>query len=193
MEYVRSFIAIDLPENIRSELRRLQEHFKKSFHRFKWVSVTSIHLTLKFLGNVTYGQLDPIKKELQKIAEEQPAFRLSLRETGLFPDMRRPRVVWVGLGDDIKALSQLQLSIDSALTPLGFVPEKRDFTPHLTLARIPEGLKSPEPGSFGKQWASVQINTNLNFMATSVNLMKSTLRPAGAIYDVLASFYLKSL
>mgnify|MGYP001600779066 CR=1 FL=1 len=133
-----------------------------------------------------------IRKELQKIAEEQSAFRLSLKETGLFPDMRRPRVVWVGLGDDIKALSQLQSHIDSALTPVGFVSEKRDFTPHLTLARIPEGLKPPELEDFGKQWAAVQINTNLNFMATSVNLMKSTLRSAGAIYDVLASFQLKS-
>jgi len=193
VEYVRSFIAIDLPENIKSEIRQLQEDFRKSFPRFKWVLITSIHLTLKFLGNVADNQLDPIRKELQKIAEEQPAFRLSLKETGLFPDMRRPRVVWVGLGDDIEALSHLQKRIDSALTPLGFVPEKRAFTPHLTLARIPEGLKPVELEEFGKQWIATQINSSLYLVVKAVNLMKSTLRPTGAVYDVLASFPLKSL
>lgn len=193
MEYVRSFIAIDLPENIRSEMRQLQEDFKESFPRFKWVSVTSIHLTLKFLGNVANNKLDPIRKELQRIAEEQPSFRLSLKETGLFPDIRRPRVVWVGLGDDIESLSQLQGRIDSALTPIGFVPEKRAFTPHLTLARIPEGLKPVELEEFGKQWTAAEIKSSPYFIVKAANLMKSTLKPTGAVYDVLASFQLKSL
>lgn len=192
MEYIRSFISIDLPGNIRSELQKLQEDFRKSFPGFKWVSITSIHLTLKFLGNVGDNQIDSVKNELQKISAQQAAFRLSLKETGLFPNIKRPRVVWAGLGDDIEVLSQLQKRIDSALTPLGFIPEKRNFTPHLTLARIPEVPKPAELEEFGKQWTATRITGGTYFVVKAVNLMKSTLRPTGAIYDVLAAFPLKS-
>lgn len=192
MDYIRSFISIELPENIRAGLQNIQEDFRKSFPQCRWVSVTSIHLTLKFLGNIAENQLDPIKKELQRIADKQTAFRLSLKDTGLFPNIRRPGVVWVGLGDDIETLVQLQEHIDSALTPLGFIPEKRKFTPHLTLARIPEGLKPAELEDFGKQWTSAKIKPGFNFAANSVNLMKSTLKPTGAIYDILAVFPLGS-
>lgn len=188
MDYIRSFISIDLPESIRDELKNIQQNFRKDFPGFKWVSIASIHLTLKFLGNVAENQLDPIKKELQRIADKQTAFRLSLKDTGLFPNIRRPRVVWVGLGDDTETLIQLQEHIDSALIPMGFIPEKRKFTPHLTLARIPEGLKPAELEDFGKQWTSAKIRPGFNFAANSVNLMKSTLKPTGAIYDILAVF-----
>ncbi len=193
MDYIRAFISIELPDNVRSDLQKLQEDFKRSFPRFRWVSVNSVHLTLKFLGNVAPDQIEPIKKDLGKIAEEHPAFRLSLKDTGLFPNMRRPRVVWVGLGENIDALSQVQKHIDSALTPLGFPPEKRDFTPHLTLARVPEGMRPDELEEFGKQWTAVKFAGGRYFEAKGINLMKSTLKPTGAVYDVLASFPLRSI
>lgn len=189
MEYIRSFISIDLPENIRSEIKSLQDSFRTSgFPHFRWVSISSIHLTLKFLGNVAENQVGPVKSALQTIAEQHPAFQLSLKQTGLFPNARRPRVVWVGFTGDVETLGRIQKNIDIALAPLGFIPEKRGFTPHLTLARIPEGMKAPELESFGKQWLAAEIRPGLDFPVSSLNLMKSTLRPTGAVYDVLASF-----
>ena len=109
MEHVRTFIAIELPDEVKSALSQIQSRLKSgSQYPVKWVNPHSIHLTLKFLGNVAAAKLDEITKAIEVAAKGTPPFHLKVKGLGVFPNPKKVQVVWVGIDGDIKQLNQLQ-------------------------------------------------------------------------------------
>lgn len=193
MEQIRSFVAVELPENVKSGLRALQESLKSAAPTCaKWVDPESIHLTLKFLGNVDTGKIDSIIQALNKAACTVPPFHLELKGLGAFPDLRRIQVVWVGLAGDLEKLQALQQQVESGLASLGFPPEGRRFVPHLTLARMREMVSPLERKALSESLSGIKMDTNLTIPVDCISLMRSQLTRSGAIYSCLSTVKLKS-
>jgi 2'-5' RNA ligase len=191
MEQVRSFIAIELPSEIRAELASLEERLKARRHPFvKWVDPEGIHLTLKFLGNIALATVPKIIEAVTKIAQPLSPFRLEMGGLGVFPNWQRPQVIWVGIGGEVGKLAILQRDMETALAPLGFSPESRSFKAHLTLGRLRERTSPKDKQKFGEWLTSIKFETALSFEVNALSLMKSQLTPSGALYSQLASIQL---
>ena len=192
-QIIRSFIAIELPEAVKTGLQQLQTELTLAQYTFvKCVSPEGIHLTLKFLGNISAQKVTDITGVMEQASQEVSPFQLQLTEVGAFPNMRRPRVLWVGIKGEVDKLVSWQQRIDNGLVPLGFAKEARPFTPHLTLARLRENCSPGDRLHFGEMFAKAHIEVNYNFTVSSLNLMKSQLFPTGAVYSRLAEVKLKS-
>jgi 2'-5' RNA ligase len=192
VELVRSFIAIELPPELKAELAALEERLKAGRHSFvKWVDPDSVHLTLKFLGSVPVDTIPSIVEAITRACQPWPPFSLQIGGTGVFPNWQRPQVFWVGIGGEIGRLTALHRELESALSPLGFPPESRAFSPHLTLGRLRDRASAEDRRRFG-QWAqSVQFEAQAPFQVDGMRLMKSQLTPEGPVYGLLASAYLR--
>ena len=123
MEQVRSFIAIELPEELKLELGRLQASLRIDRPRVKWVDPKGMHLTLKFLGNVPTAKIDAITRAMTESADKVPPFRLQVGHLGAFPNLKRVQVVWVGLGGELDSIRQLHKLLEASLSQLGFDAE----------------------------------------------------------------------
>ena len=188
MEPIRAFIAIELPDSIKSSLSLLQDDLRRDTPApVKWVAPNSIHLTLKFLGNITQENIPEISEAIDRTTRKTAPFSLELSQLGAFPNTHSPRVVWIGLKGDIDILSILQKNIESSLIPYGFPPEGKGFSPHLTLGRDRQKLLPEYRRHLGELIASTEISSTTTFRVDSVNLMRSTLTPSGAIYRRLYS------
>ena len=179
---IRTFIAIDLPEATRQGLAAVREQLKQSRAGVRWVKPDSIHLTLKFLGNISPAQVDDIAAAAAQLLRGEPTITLCAAGLGCFPSPRKPRVIWVGLRGEVERLVNIQAGLEKALEPLGFAREGRGFRPHLTIGRVKdrhhlqpliEAMSAPELPEFD------------SFDVTEIILYKSDLRPTGAIYTKL--------
>jgi len=192
MEQVRSFIAIELPDELKLELTQLQAQLKLDKQpSVKWVDPNSIHLTLKFLGNVPADRTGDITGAMEKAVQGISPFHLEVKDLGVFPSLRRVQVVWVGISGHVERLSQLQQRIESNLAPLGFTPESRPFTPHLTLARLRDRASPDERQGFGQLIANARSEIAYTFEVEALSLMRSQLTREGAIYSRISSVRLK--
>jgi len=192
MEPIRSFIAIELPNELKSELTRLEARLKSDNQPgVKWVNPDSIHLTLKFLGNIAADRTGEITRAMENAAQGISPFHLEVKELGVFPNLRRVQVAWVGISGEVDKLSQLQKRIETALTPLGFAPETRAFTPHLTLARLRDQTPLDERQRFGQLIANAKFDTAGTIEVDAISLMRSQLTRKGAIYSQISSVKLK--
>lgn len=192
MEQIRSFIAIELPDELKLALTRLQEQLKSgNSTSVKWVDPYSIHLTLKFLGNISTDMVGKITIALEEAVRGISPFHLEVKGMGAFPSLKRVQVVWVGITGEVDRLSQLQQRIESGLATLGFVPESRPFTPHLTLARLRDRATSDERQNLGQLIASTGLETAHSLDVDSVHLMRSQLTREGPIYSRIGSIKLK--
>jgi 2'-5' RNA ligase len=188
MEQIRSFVAIELPEGLKDELVELSERLKSGGHSgVRWVDPRGIHLTLKFLGNVAMDRLDAITKVLTEAARGISPFRLEVGGLGVFPNPRRVRVAWVGMHGDTDKLQQLQQRVESCLVPLGFAAESRQFTPHLTLARVRDQASSEERQKFGQVIEGTDFKARHKIEVNTLSLMRSQLTRQGAIYSRISS------
>jgi 2'-5' RNA ligase len=187
-EQIRSFIAIELPEEAKEGLARLKKELERNEHKFvKWVDPWGIHLTLKFLGNIPSKRLTEIIEAIKEAAQGISPFHLEISGLGAFPSLSQARVFWVGIGGELDKLSRLQQNIDSALAVLGFAKEERSFVPHLTLARIRQGASPLERRSFGELVGSTIFEDKYHIKVEAISLMRSQLTPAGAIYTCLST------
>jgi RNA 2',3'-cyclic 3'-phosphodiesterase len=194
MEQVRSFIAIELPEEIKRGIRGLQAQLKAGSQApVKWVDPANIHLTLKFLGNVAADRMEEISLAMTEAARGIPSFSLEVRELGVFPNPGRVQIVWVGVSGELAKLARLQQRIESGLEGLGFPPEGRRFTPHLTLARVRDQATPDERARLGQLIADTEFEAAHSFMVEAVNLIKSQLTREGPIYTRISSTELKPL
>lgn len=179
---IRAFIAIEVPDFIQKEIAFIQDRLRRAAASVKWVKPENIHLTLKFLGNIEPGWVDRILREMDHIAGDTERFTLYIKGIGCFPNMRNPRVIWVGVEDVEKRAASLQLRLDSSLESLGFPREERAFTPHLTIGRFksPSGRKEilDEVHKLG-------IPSLGSLEAEEMILFQSELNPQGAIYTPL--------
>ena len=193
-EEIRSFIAIELSEEVKGGLARLRRELERDEHRFvKWVDPEGIHLTLKFLGNIAFKQVAEVTKVIEEASRGISPFHLEVSGLGAFPNLKQPRVLWVGIGGEIDELSSLQQNIDSALASLGFAKEERPFVSHLTLARIRQGASPMERRSFGELAMSTNFETRYPLDVKSISLMRSQLTPKGAIYTCLSEVELQKI
>ena len=188
MEQVRSFIAIELPDELKLELNQLEAQLKLGEPPWvKWVDPYGIHLTLKFLGNVAVNRLGDITGALKAAAQGIPPFHLEVKELGVFPNLRRVQVAWVGISGEVDKLSQLQQRIEYNLAPLGFASESRSFTPHLTLARLRDQASLAERQRFGQLIDSTRFKSAHTIEVDAISLMRSQLTREGAIYSRISS------
>jgi len=186
-DQIRSFIAIELPEEAKKGLARLRKELERDEHKFvKWVDPGGIHLTLKFLGNISSKRVAEITKAIEEGAQGISPFHLEISGLGAFPNPRQARVLWVGIDGEVDSLSRLQENTDSALAVLGFAKEERSFVPHLTLARIRQGASPLERRNFGELVGSTIFEDEYHVQVEAVSLMRSQLTPAGAIYSRLS-------
>ena len=181
-ETIRTFIAFALPDKILSALDRVQRDLKACGLRAKWVRVQGIHLTLKFLGDIEAHQVDPVADKMAAAVRGIDPFLLGAKGIGVFPNIRRPRVLWTGLAGDLKPLADLQRMIDAALSDIGFTREKRTFKGHLTLARFKGRTDSRQVAHALEAFAGFETPT---FTAQQLVLFKSQLEPTGAVYSQL--------
>jgi 2'-5' RNA ligase len=192
MESIRSFIAIELPDELKSELTRLEARLKSDNQPgVKWVNPDSIHLTLKFLGNIAADRTEEITRAMENAVQGISPFHLEVKELGVFPNLRRVQVAWVGISGEVDKLSQLQKRIETALIPLGFAPETRAFTPHLTLARLRDQTPPDERQRFGQLIANTKFDTAGTIEVDAISLMRSQLTRKGAIYSQISLVELK--
>lgn len=189
MEQIRSFIAIELSEDILSAIADLQRRLKNQVpaDTVRWVQPNSIHLTLQFLGDVPAGKINPIAQALAAACVPFSPFTITVGGLGCFPDPRRPRVTWVGVEEPTGTLAALQKAVERAMIPLGFKPEQRAFHPHLTLGRTQRRATRDQAQALGTLVSTTQVPVLGQMEARQVCLMRSDLRPTGAVYTRLAA------
>jgi 2'-5' RNA ligase len=191
METIRAFIAIEIPTGTKKELEEIESTLKsRNSTPAKWVNPESIHLTLKFLGDVSTEKVSVILDNIGKGVVGIRPFRLQLSGLGVFPNATRTQVVWAGITGDMDRLAQLQSNIEAEMEKQGFPREKRKFSPHLTLARVRNHATQDEKKSLGTLVTGTSF-TGSFIEVGSVNLMKSHLTRQGALYTRLGSFRLE--
>lgn len=185
---IRAFLAIEPPEDILQRISGLQEKLKREISdRISWTRSQGQHLTLKFFGDISSDDVKNICFAVQKRTVAEQKLNLKIEKLGVFPDARRPRVLWCGTTGDVERLSVLQKKLDSDFAELGFPAEDRPFQAHLTLARIKDARDMT-----GMSEALTKHNafTTGEFICKELILFQSHLSPQGAIYTKLAEFAL---
>ncbi|MGC9333020.1 MAG: RNA 2',3'-cyclic phosphodiesterase [Anaerolineae bacterium] len=188
MSTLRTFIAIELDGGLKEDLARLQDHLQAEMppRSVRWVRPEGIHLTLKFLGDTTPGQVEQVKEALARVAAGAGPITFGLGGVGCFPHTRRPRVVWVGLHEPTGDLAHLRDAVEAHVAPLGFPTEKRPFSPHLTLGRVQRHASNAEVRQVGEAVAASAIGDIGEMTATGLSYIRSKLTPGGAVYTTLA-------
>lgn len=180
---MRLFVALDFPEAIRAAIQELVVQLRPLAKQAHWVRVEGMHVTLKFIGNVEESKFEAIVSALSK-THLGPPVEVQFRGIGFFPNERRPRVCWCGI-EASSNLAELARDIEHSLLPLGIAAEKRDFVPHLTLARF------DSPGGLDKLVAKARELESFDLGSTretQFHLFESVLKQSGAEYTKLKSF-----
>jgi 2'-5' RNA ligase len=184
---VRTFIAIDLDDSLKRALETLIGELRPLASSVGWASAFGMHLTLKFLGEISEANAERVIASLEEVAPRHRDFGLVIAGTGAFPPGRRdPRVLWVGAAPEPPLLA-LQEDIEREMEKLGFEREKRQFHPHLTLGRVrfPSGLDS-----LVRELRKYQNHRFGGMRVQEFSFFQSTLKPSGAEYSVLKEFHL---
>jgi 2'-5' RNA ligase len=194
MPVIRAFIAIQLPISIQTQLDEIARKIQglAKVKAIRWVQAKNIHLTLKFLGDVSSNNVNLLAQSLNNEISRHQGFEISLSGVGAFPNLRRPRVVWVGIETQARLLA-LQKGIDAETIRLGYPSEERAFSPHLTLARISQNASPDDVRQVGEALAGLKIGLVGKFYADAVHLYRSDLQPGGAIYTSLNTFALSEV
>lgn len=179
---IRAFIAIKLPPAVISLLEKAQQDFKSAGLRAKWVQPKNIHLTLKFLGNINPEDIDDIDAAMTDAVMEFEPLNLAARGVGVFPGIKRPRVIWVGLGGQTQALFALQRKLEDNLAVIGFAKENRPYKGHLTLGRFRQAVDPHTIHRVIQEHADLKSE---DFTTNRISLFQSDLKPAGPVYSEL--------
>ena len=180
---MRAFIAIDLPEDVHAALSRQQAEFRAASPEARWTRPEGIHLTLKFLGEISDEKAREVTEALKNCAAFE-RFSLEVRGFGFFPDVHRPKVFWAGI-EAPSELLQLAEQVEGAMEALGFAREQRAYSPHLTLARF----RIPRPQPALKALVERRSDLSLGrFEVTEFFVFESKLSPHGAEYRNVARF-----
>lgn len=181
---IRVFLAVELSSNNQENLFTLQTQLKKTLPSINWVRPESIHLTLKFLGYVDPSLVSLLLSALEPIGEKHAPFSIDVQGLGVFPQVKHPRIFWVGFTGNTQALQELVLEIEAGLEPLGFPPEEKTYHPHLTLARIKR--ENAKVGSALLQTGVLESDQHLGTLNIDrCTLFQSDLDSSGAKYTSL--------
>jgi len=189
-ETIRTFIAIEISEEIKKKIAQIQERIKQTNSlKGKWVSIDNIHLTLKFLGDTRLNNIEKIKNKIKDCFEGEKSINCILANIGTFPNERFTRVIWAGIKNGDIQIIKLSKKLDKSLRQLGFKKEKRDFKAHITICRPKQILNH---GQFTSTLE--EINQNFQpqeFTINRITFFESTLTPQGPIYTSLLDYILK--
>ena len=174
---------------MKAKISGIQEKLKAAGADVSWTRPEGMHLTLKFFGEIEDKRIPKIEKALDAVVNGIPTFTLSVSGMGTFPDMRRPRVIWIGLKEDGGNLLRLQKGVEEDLKKTGFPSEDRRFTPHITLGRIRSNKNTDKLLRLIEEEKVEELGS---FDVSEVHLIKSELKPAGAEYTELYSIILSN-
>ena len=183
----RAFVAVPIPEAVAAFLMQIQVRLKLPGRNIRWVAAKNIHLTLKFLGDIEPSRIPAIASQMDAAAGRAAAFPLTAKGVGVFPNLRRARVLWVGLAGDLDRLKAIQASLDAGLESAGFAREPRGFAGHLTIGRIRRRIDAQLIGDSLEPLKAVASDS---FRVDRLMLLKSVLNPNGPEYTPLHTSYL---
>jgi 2'-5' RNA ligase len=178
---IRAFVAVDLETQTVQKIAAAIVQLRPRIPGIRWLPPANFHLTLKFLGDIEEAKVAPIAAALERELYPFSCFTINAKGLGVFPDLKRPRILWVGLvGGELNALAS---TAEKALVPFGFAAERRSFTPHLTIGRWRQFNGSPkELGDEIEKWRGHDFGrSNVH----EVLLFQSVLKPEGAVYRPL--------
>lgn len=185
---LRLFVSIPLSRDVRRALSDVQSQLRRRLGEGpRWVRPDGSHLTIKFLGNTPHDKVEQVKEAISSTCRDRSPFAVSTAQLGSFGSPRRPTVIWLGLNGDMAPLRDLHKQLEDRLEELGWTKENRRFSPHLTLARMPQrisgGLSSRLPAAISEVRMPL-----VSLRVTHINLMRSVLQPDGARYTDIATF-----
>ena len=183
---IRSFLAFELPGDIREKVSKISGEVKNSGLNAGWVKPGNIHLTVIFMGNIDEKEIPGIISTIDNAACNHKTYDISLGGMGLFPDIRRPRVIWLGLNGEIDGLASLRDDLQKSLKPFGIKQEKRPFKPHLTLGRFRKPIK--DPVLLKKVIEKYRDTRGPGGKLQELVMFKSELNPGGAVYTRIHSW-----
>ena len=185
---VRVFVSVGLSPEAREALVDAVERIRAEVPEgIQWARPDGMHLTLKFLGNIPSGNVSPLLECVREFAAPNPGFGLNLAGLGMFPNRRKPRVLWAGVEGDMDSLSSLQQAAEGAINALGYPPEQRPFRPHVTLGRPRRSVSDGQLARIGAVVSGLVPPHPVPWQVDSVEVMRSDLHPSGARYTVLGS------
>ncbi len=179
---IRTFIAVNIPKSYMQPIAGLLDELKATGAAVRWVKPESMHITLKFLGNIDERLVKDLGGKIAESTRDMTPIELRAKGCGAFPSIKNPRVVWLGISGNVDLLGKLQAKLEKSLIPLGFAPEKRPFRAHLTLGRL--------KGSRGKSKLISALRDKSNFVldpfeVKEVVVYRSDLKPTGAVYTAI--------
>ena len=188
MSLLRAFIAVEIPTKIHKEIERQTAPLRVvlSTSLVRWVPTSNIHITLKFLGDISVTQVDKLAQILNAEASQHSVFEIQFGGLGVFPNPKRPRVLWVGIQAPAE-LEALQSQLEAAVAKLGFPVEKRPFSPHLTIGRVKQHVSPTDIQKIRTALEETKVGALGTSTVTAVHLFKSELKPTGAVYTRLHS------
>lgn len=193
MNLLRAFIAVEISPGLREAVYKAAAPLHKGMGAaVRWVAVENMHLTLKFLGDVSPANVELLSQMLRAEADLFSCFDLRLQGLGSFPTLKRPRVIYIGIQAPA-ALEGLQRGIESASRKLGYESEERRFSPHLTIGRVRQNVTAAEQQTIRRALEETRIDWLGTARVDSVHLYKSDLKPAGSVYTRLYSAPLKKI
>ncbi len=185
-ECYRAFIAIDLPECVKSFIyETVSPVIRKLKSQVKWVAVENFHLTLRFIGNISIPASDVLREKMRSVVVGYDEMEFEIRSSGVFPSWKEPRVLWIGLNPTRGDLLGLQKKVEEIVQSVGYPPEKQRFHPHITVGRVKN-----ESAYVSRVWGSVEIPPVEPFVISKVTLFRSNLLPTGAVYERVEDFLL---
>jgi len=189
MASIRTFIAVETPESIRKDMSTLQAQLKKSNADVRWEHEEKFHATVKFLGEVDEKILPSVIGKIEEVVRRHRQCEVVFETLGCFPNVKNPRVIWIGCTDQSGELGILKSVLDKELQSFGFEIEQRPFKPHITLGRVKESRRNRD---------LISLIENLTFephesSVTDVVVMKSVLKPQGSEYSILQRIQLNPL
>ncbi len=192
MSLLRAFIALEIPPGIHQAIEQKTAPIRATLNAslVRWVPAKNVHLTLKFLGDVSPSNLEMLEQMLSaEVCQHQP-FEMKFEGLGAFPNPKRPRVIWIGIQAPA-GFSALQHGIEAATATLGYPDEQRPFSPHLTIGRVKQNVGSAGMQQIRSALEGTKVGSLGTVRVSTVHLFKSDLRPTGAVYTRLFSAPLK--
>jgi 2'-5' RNA ligase len=190
---LRTFIAVEIPPRIQSAIAQSTASLKNTLPKtlVRWVAPQNVHLTLKFLGEVSSTNLELLAETVRMEAASHGTFLMSVGGLGAFPTPRRARVIWIGL-EAPPALEFLQRGMEAAAAKLGYAPEERPFSPHLTIGRVGQNVSAADLQHIRSMLGTTKVGEIGTVRVEAVHIFKSDLRPGGSVYTHLYSLPMKS-
>ncbi len=185
MRTIRTFFAIELPTHTLEQIEKESYDLKNSIPRkIKWVAISSLHITIKFIGDFNQEHQSSIQKDLRSHLTGLGEIKLSFGKMGVFPNKKNPKVAWLGLNDPGQ-LIELARTVNLVSSNYGYPQEKRSFSPHLTIGRVRNNVSARDRGVIGQMITSYRFAEIEPFITNRLSFIKSLLTPKGPIYSTL--------